>query len=132
MNFFETHLCFCFLALFLNLFKATSWFFAFRICELQLRRSVGWMIFISIFCLIACHAVSFCHQTTRNFSFLSVGWNSVLGSLQARSSSPFQNTEFLFVFRVIPAKCVMLRCKVWRTNLLTVVDLFTTPNFIAL
>ena len=26
----------------------------------------------------------------------------------------------------------MLRCKVWRTNLFTIVDLLTTPNFIAL
>ena len=38
----------------------------------------------------------------------------------------------MLVIRVITAKCVILRCKVWKTILFTVVDLFTTPNFIAL
>ena len=45
---------------------------------------------------------------------------------------PFKIPSFMFVIRVITAKCVMLRCKVSRTNLFKIVDLFTTPNFIAL
>ena len=45
------------------------------------------------------------------------------------SSLPIKNTEFVFVLRVVTAKCVMLRCKIWRTNLFRIVDLFTTPNF---
>ena len=36
------------------------------------------------------------------------------------------------VVRIITAICVMLRCEVWRTNLFTVVSLFTMPSFIAL
>ena len=45
---------------------------------------------------------------------------------------PFKIPSFMFVLCVITAKCVMLRCKVWKRNLVTVVDLFTTPNFIRL
>ena len=46
--------------------------------------------------------------------------------------TPFKIPSFMFVLRVITAECVMLRCKVWRTNLFKIVDLFATPIFIAL
>ena len=60
-------------------------------------------------------------------------WKEVKFSKVALFQSPlFKIPSFMFDLRVITAKCVMLRCKVWRTNLFTVVDLFTTPNFIAL
>ena len=52
--------------------------------------------------------------------------------LFSSSPPPFKIPSFMYVSRVITAKCVMLRCKVCRINLFTVVDLFTTPNFIAL
>ena len=45
---------------------------------------------------------------------------------------PFKIPGFVFVLQVITAKNLMLRCKVRRTNLFTLVDFFTTPNFIAL
>ena len=74
-----------------------------------------------------------CHQ---NFAGGGKGIEPVFVSLNPKLGSfpvpPFKIPSFMFVLRVITAKCVMLRCKVWRTNLFTVVDLFTTPNFIAL
>ena len=42
------------------------------------------------------------------------------------------NFSFFVVLRVMKAKCLKLRCTVWKTNLLTIVNLFTMPNLIAL
>ena len=43
---------------------------------------------------------------------------------------PFKKPSFMLVLRVITAKCVMLRCKLWTTNLFRIVDLFTTLHYI--
>ena len=53
----------------------------------------------------------------------------ILGSFPV---PPLKIPKLILVLRVITGKCVVLRCKVWRTNLFTVVDLLTMPNFIEL
>ena len=72
-----------------------------------------------------------CHTLLRNITHSAIITHETVEKLKIVALFQFPLSKYRGL-RVITAKCLLLRCKVRKTNLFRVVDLCTTSNFIAL